>query len=122
MWDKSINIQYAFGCDISGTNDTGFAAAIELARTADIIFYIGGLNQSIEREDIDRTSIVLPDIQLSLLQQLEKVVLSPMHVIIMSGSSLDLSTILDSPQYVSLMWAGYPGKFGETAIVNVIFG
>jgi hypothetical protein len=45
-----------------------------------------------------------------------------MHVIIMSGSSLDLSTILDSPQYVSLMWAGYPGKFGETAIVNVIFG
>lgn len=71
---------------------------------------------------MDRTSIAFPDIQLSLLQQLEKVVRSPIHVIIMSGSSLDLSYIRDSPQYASLLWAGYPGEFGGSAIASVVFG
>ncbi len=87
-----------------------------------MVFYIGGLNQSIEREELDRTLITLPDIQLVLLQQLEKVVRSPINVIIMSsGSSLDLSNIRDSNQYGSLIWSGYPGEFGGTAIASVIF-
>jgi hypothetical protein len=45
-----------------------------------------------------------------------------MHVVIMSGSSLDLTFIRDSNQYVSLIWAGYPGQSGGTAIANVVFG
>jgi hypothetical protein len=40
----------------------------------------------------------------------------------MSGSSLDLSFVRDSPQYGSLIWAGYPGEFGGTAIASVVFG
>jgi hypothetical protein len=59
---------------------------------------------------------------LSLLQQLEKVVRSPIHVVIMSGSSLDLAFIRDSSQYSSLIWAGYPGQSGGLAIASVIFG
>jgi beta-D-xylosidase 4 len=84
--------------------------------------FIGGYDQSIEEEDRDRYSITLPDIQLALLQQLEKVVRSPLHVVIMSGSSIDLSYIRDSPQYASLIWAGYPGQAGGPAIASVIFG
>jgi hypothetical protein len=45
-----------------------------------------------------------------------------MNVIIMSGSSLDLSSIRDSPEYGSLIWAGYPGELGGTAIASVVFG
>ncbi len=122
LLDKSINIQYEFGCDTGGTNDTDFPAAIELAKRADVVIYIGGFDQSIEREGVDRTNITLPDIQLSLLQQLEKVVRSPLHVIIMSGSSVDLSYIRDSPQFASLIWSGYPGEFGGSAIASVVFG
>ena len=40
----------------------------------------------------------------------------------MSGSSLDLSFIRDSNQYDSLIWAGYPGELGGTAIASVVFG
>jgi beta-D-xylosidase 4 len=119
---KSIDIEYAFGCNIAGKNDSGFAEAIELARLADIVFFIGGQDQSIEREDVDRESIALPDIQLSLLQQLEKVVRSPLHVVIMSGSAVDLSYIRDSSQCASLIWAGYPGQAGGSAIASVVFG
>ncbi len=51
-----------------------------------------------------------------------KVVRSPLHVIIMSGSSLDLTFIRDSPDYASLIWAGYAGQSGGTAIASVVFG
>jgi hypothetical protein len=95
---------------------------IELARRADIVIYIGGLDQPIEREGIDRTTIALPDIQLALLQKLKKAVRSPMHVVIMSGSSVDLSYIRDSTQFASLIWAGYPGESSEAAIASVVFG
>jgi hypothetical protein len=118
----SIDIQFAFGCNINDTDESGFATAIELARSSDIVFFFGGLNQTIDGEGHDRISITLPDIQLSLLQQLEKVVRSPLHVVIMSGSSLDLSFIRDSPQYASLIWAGYPGQSGGLAIATVVFG
>ncbi len=53
---------------------------------------------------------------------MEKVVRSPIRVIMMSGSSIDLTYIRDSPQCGSLMWVGYPGELGGTAIANVVFG
>ncbi len=89
----SIDIQYALGCQIIDNDESTFAAAIQLARSSDIVFFFAGINQTVEKEGHDRTSIALPDIQLSLLQQSEKVVRSPLHVIVMSGSSLDLSFI-----------------------------
>jgi beta-D-xylosidase 4 len=95
---------------------------MQLAQSSDIVIFFGGIDSSIEREDHDRTSIALPDIQLSLLQQLEKVIHSPIHVVIMSGSSLDLSYIRDSDQYSSLIWMGYAGQSGGLALANVIFG
>jgi hypothetical protein len=118
----SIDIQFVFGCAINATDESGFAAAIELARSSDVVIFFAGLNKTVEKEGHDRTSIKLPDIQLSLLQQVEKVVRSPLHVVVMSGSSLDLSFIRDSPQYGSLIWAGYPGQSGGSAIASVIFG
>jgi hypothetical protein len=119
---KSIDVEFSFGCQISGSDESGFAEAIELARQADVVFYFGGLNQSQEAEDIDRNSIALPPIQLSLLQQIESVVRAPIHVVIMSGSSLDLSFIRDSSNYSSLIWMGYAGQSGGLAIATVIFG
>ena len=110
------------GCQVLDNNTSGFAAALELAQSADIVLFFAGINQTIEREARDRVAIILPYIQTSLLQQLEKVVRSPLHVVVMSGSSLDLSYIRDSPQYASLLWAGYPGQSGGTAIASVIFG
>ncbi len=120
--DTSISIEYARGCDFSGTDESGFAAAIELARKVDIVVFIGGLHQQLESEGFDRTNITLPDIQISLIQQLEKVVRSPINVIMISGSSIDLTYIRDSPQCGSLIWAGYPGEYGGTAMASVVFG
>ncbi|CAF5139904.1 unnamed protein product [Rotaria sp. Silwood1] len=118
----SINISFAYGCKISDSDQSGFAAAIELAQSSDIVIFFGGIDQSIESEDHDRTSITLPDIQLALIKQLEKVVHSSLHVVIMSGSGLDLSYVRDSNQCESLIWMGYAGQAGGLALANVIFG
>ena len=113
---------FSLGCQVSGTDQSGFASAVELARLADVVFFFGGIDQSIESEGRDRNSITLPSIQLSLLLEIEKVVRAPTHVVIMSGSSLDLSYIRDSPHYASLIWMGYAGQSGGLAVANIIFG
>ena len=119
---KSIDVQFIRGCNISDPDQSGFAAAIELAKSADVVIYVGGLDQSVERETADRVSIAMPDVQLALIQQLEKVARSPLHIVIMSGSGLDLSYVRDSPQTGSLIWMGYASQSGGTAIASVLFG
>ena len=118
----SISVNFAYGCKISDGDQSGFAAAIDLAQSSDVVFYFGGIDQSVESEGHDRTSIALPDVQLALIKELEKVARSPIHVVIMSGSGLDLTYIRDSDKYGSLIWAGYPGQTGGLAVANVIFG
>ena len=118
----TINISYALGCLVNSSNQSGFAEAIELARSADVVIFIGGIDESIERETRDRTSIALPNIQLTLIEQLEKVIRAPLHLVIMSGGGLDLSYVRDSNQCGSLIWMGYAGQSGGLALANVMFG
>ncbi len=115
-------MKFSYGCRVNGTDQSGFAAAIELARLAHTVVFFGGINTVIENEGRDRATIDLPPIQLTLLQEIEKVVRSPVHVVIMSGSSLDLTYIRHSANFASLIWAGYSGQAGGLAIANVIFG
>ena len=117
-----VNVSFAFGCEINSTDQSGFAEAIELARSSDVVIFIGGINKSIEDEGRDRTSIVLPVTQLALIQQLEKVVRSPMHVVMITGGGLDLTYVRDSNECASLIWMGYPGQSGGLALATVMFG
>ena len=118
----SINVSFLHGCKVNGTDESGFPAAIELARNSDVVIYIGGIEQSMAREGHDRATVNLPDIQIAMIQELEKVSRSPLNVVIMAGCSLDLSYIRDSNQCGSLTWMGFAGQSGGTAIVNVLFG
>ncbi|CAF3730469.1 unnamed protein product [Rotaria socialis] len=101
--NRSIDIESVAGCQIS-------------------VIFFGGINQSVEAKSRDRNEITLPAIQLTLLQELEKVVRSPIHVVIMSGSGLDLSYIHDSTNFSSLIWMGYAGQAGGLAVATSIFG
>ena len=119
---QSITVTFAHGCNINDTDQSGFAEAIALAQSADVVIFFGGINETIEREGHDRPSIDLPGVQLLLIQQLEKVVRSPLHVVIMSGSSVDVTYVRDSNQCASLIWMGYAGQSGGLALANVMLG
>ena len=90
-------------------DQSGFAEAIALAKSVDVVFFFGGIDKGVTGEGHDRIEITLPDIQLTLIEQLENVERSPLHVVMMSGSGLDLSYIRDSNRCASLIWMGYAG-------------
>ena len=115
-------MNFTHGCRINDSDESGFAAAVALAQSSDVVIFFGGIDGTIEGEGRDRTVITLPDTQMALIQQLEKASRSPIHVVIMSGSGLDLTFPRDSNQVASLIWMGYAGQSGGTAIANVMFG
>ncbi|CAF3127555.1 unnamed protein product [Rotaria socialis] len=49
-----INIEHARGCEIPSHNEKDFAAAIELARSSDIVFFFGGIDHT----QVDQNGVV----------------------------------------------------------------
>lgn len=48
--EAGFSVAYAQGADISSDNTTGFAAALAIAKVADAIVYLGGIDGSVEAE------------------------------------------------------------------------
>ena len=47
-----FSVAYAQGADINSDNTTGFAAALAIAKEADAIVYLGGIDDSVEAESM----------------------------------------------------------------------
>ena len=59
----------ATGVGITGTNTSGIAAALALAKAADVVVLAMGIDKSVEREGIDRHDLRLPGLQESFALQ-----------------------------------------------------
>jgi len=99
------------------------------AENADVIVAAVGLNSNLEGEEMkvelegfsggDKTSIDLPADQRRLLEQ-AKSLGKPLIVVLMNGSTLDLSWSKENASAIIEAW--YPGQAGGLAIGNVIAG
>ncbi|KAF7868416.1 hypothetical protein EAF04_004948 [Stromatinia cepivora] len=118
--NAGFSVTYVQGADINSTNTTEFTAAIAAAKKADVVIYIGGIDNSIEAEAMDRTTIAWPSTQLSLINQISN--LSTPLIISQMGTMIDSSSLLTNPGVNALIWAGYPGQDGGTAIFNILTG
>lgn len=47
-----FSVAYAQGADINSDNTTGFAAALAIAKEANAIVYLGGIDDSVEAESM----------------------------------------------------------------------
>ncbi|TAQ91464.1 hypothetical protein B7494_g236 [Chlorociboria aeruginascens] len=115
-----FSIMFSFGADINSTNTTGFAAAIGIASQADIVIYVGGIDVSIEHEESDRPDIAWTGNQLDLINQLST--LSKPLIVVQMGTMVDSSSLESNCGVNSIVWAGYPGQDGGTAIINILLG
>ena len=96
---------------------------------ADVIVAAVGLNSDLEGEEMkvelegfsggDKTSIDLPADQRRLLEQ-AKATGKPLVVVLMNGSTLDLSWAKEHASAIIEAW--YPGQAGGLAVGNVIAG
>ncbi|KAK7056457.1 hypothetical protein VNI00_003012 [Paramarasmius palmivorus] len=115
----TVNVQT--GTAINSQDTSGFGAAVNAANSADVVFYLGGIDTSIETEGLDRTEITWPGNQLDLIKQLANTG-KPLVVLQMGGGQVDSSSLRDDSRVKALIWGGYPGQSGGTALVDIITG
>ena len=104
---SGLTVSLAHGVDVNSTNTSGIALALSIAKAADIVIYVGGIDETIESEAHDRDTIDLPGLQLDLLKQLEATG-KPLVVILFGGGGVDISYLRDSAATRAIIYAGYP--------------
>ena len=133
---NSIEVVYARGCPLAlkkgqseSENPEDFTNALSIAKAADVVVYVGGLNPKLEGEEMrvtydgfsggDRTRIELPQVQENFLKALKKTG-RPIVFVVCSGSALALPW--EAKNLPALLQAWYPGEEGGQAVAEVLFG
>jgi beta-glucosidase len=131
-----IEVVAATGCPLAlkkgavpAAQSTEFTAAVELARTADVVIYVGGIDPKLEGEEMevdsdgfnggDRTRIELPAVQTALVQALQATG-KPVIFVNCSGSAMAMPW--EAANLPAILQAWYPGQAGGIAVARVLFG
>lgn len=120
-FQKQWKTKYAQGTTINSNDTSGFDAALAVARSSDIIFYFGGIDNTLETEGLDRTFISWPSKQLELITNLSKLG-KPLVVVQFGGGQIDDTALLQNSKVNAILWAGYPGQAGGSAILDIVTG
>ncbi len=116
---SGVKVTYAKGCDVKGTDKSGFAEAVAAAQGADGTLVVLGETQDMSGEAASRASLDLPGVQLQLL---DAVVATgkPVAVVILSGRPLVLGPV--AAKVPILLQAFFPGTEGGPALADILFG
>ncbi|KAK6940138.1 Fibronectin type III-like domain [Dillenia turbinata] len=110
------------GCDFVNCTSASIGEAVALAKSVDYVVLVMGLDQTWEREDHDRDDLVLPGKQQSLITRVAKAARKPIVLVLLCGGPVDVTFAKYDRNVGSILWAGYPGEAGGTAIAQIIFG
>lgn len=113
-------VQYVVGDDVVGGIDSArIAAAVEVARCADVAVLFIALPASIESEGYDRPHMQLTEQQVALIQAVGKA--NPRSVVVLNnGSAIDMRAWLGDVGAVLEAWL--PGQAGAGAIIDILYG
>uniref|UniRef100_A0A0D3G0S1 Fibronectin type III-like domain-containing protein n=1 Tax=Oryza barthii TaxID=65489 RepID=A0A0D3G0S1_9ORYZ len=115
---------YQPGCTNVGCsgNSLQLSAATQAAASADVTVLVVGADQSVERESLDRTSLLLPGQQPQLVSAVANASRGPVILVVMSGGPFDISFAKSSDKISAILWVGYPGEAGGAALADILFG
>lgn len=100
-------------------NEQCMQEALEAAKDADAVIYVGGLTHDYDTEGQDRADMKLPYEQDRLIAEL-LAVRPDTVVIIQAGSPVDMSAWVDKADTLCYSW--YAGMEGGYALAEVVFG
>ncbi|KAL0440128.1 UNVERIFIED_CONTAM: putative beta-D-xylosidase 7 [Sesamum latifolium] len=110
------------GCEDVNCTSAATSQAVKLAKSADYVVLVMGLDQERESEELDREDLVLPGQQQSLVTSVAKAAKKPVVLVLHCGGPVDISFAKNNPKIGGILWAGYPGEAGGKAIAEIIFG
>ena len=97
----------------------GFDEPKTIAARSDVVVLIMGTSPEISREELDRTSIELPQVQRDLIAEVASVNHN-IIVVLENGGPVALAGTENNAKAILEAW--YPGELGGTAIADVLFG
>ncbi|MEO6252322.1 MAG: glycoside hydrolase family 3 C-terminal domain-containing protein [Ferruginibacter sp.] len=130
---KEVQINHQKGCYITDTmhynREADFIPAVEAAKDADVIVFVGGISPRLEGEALqvnvdgfnggDKTNLDLPAVQTALLKELKKT-RKPIVLLLMNGSALSINWEKENIDGIIEGW--YGGEAAGQAIAEVLFG
>jgi beta-glucosidase len=119
-----VDVAYAPGCAVQGDDRSGFAAAIQAARDADVtLAFVGDLaglfGRGTSGEGCDAEDLELPGVQADLLEELLATG-TPVVVVVVSGRPYALGRV--HRRAAALVQAFMPGEEGGPAVAGVLTG
>ncbi|HEY4570587.1 MAG TPA: glycoside hydrolase family 3 N-terminal domain-containing protein [Kribbella sp.] len=120
----NVNLSYVKGCEVMGEDRSGFAAAVDAVRNAELaVAFVGDLSglfgHGSSGEGCDAEDLRLPGVQGELLDALLETG-KPVVVVVVSGRPYALGLFAD--RAAGLVQAFIPGQEGAAAIAGVLSG
>lgn len=115
--DKLFYSQALYSSRSRDTKD--FSQALEQAKKADVIVFVGGEEAVLSGEAHSRADIRLPGAQEQLIRELKKTG-KPLVVVVMAGRAIALNDVIDDMDALVMAW--HPGTMGGPAIVRLLRG
>ena len=128
-------VLYSEGCALScdrveplALENDRLAEAVAVAKNSDKVVLVLGLDETLEGEEGDtgnsyfsgdKNDLLLPQSQRILLERILEIG-KPTVVVLMVGSTIDLSTAQSGADAILLSW--YPGAGGGKAVAELLFG
>ncbi|WP_343670490.1 beta-glucosidase BglX [Chitinophaga sp.] len=116
---ENTKLLYAKGCEIEGTDKSGFAEAIETAKKADVVILSIGERRDMSGEAKSRSDIHLPGVQEDLVKAIQATG-KPVVVLINAGRPLIFNWTADNVPAILYTW--WLGSEAGNAIADVLFG
>ena len=111
-----LDVNYATGPIYQAYGSNYSAPSLQAAQDADLIIYAGGIDITVEAEALDRYNITWPQGQIDQITELSS--LGKKFVLVqMGGGQLDDTAWLNNDNISAIVWGGYPGQDGGTAIL-----
>ncbi len=114
-----IQATYAKGCELDGHDKSGFAEAVRVAKSADVIVVAIGEKAQMSGEAASRTELNLPGVQEELVQELVGTG-KPVVVVLMNGRPLVFTQIAGSASAILEAW--WLGTETGNALTDVLLG
>ena len=110
---------FAQGCSVAATTGNDIAGAVKVAAAASAIVLAVGIDQSQEREGLDRTITTLPGAQEELVAQIAALG-KPTVLVLISGGTMSLGKL--KVAVPAIVAAPYGGEMGGVALADILFG